>query len=466
MKTFLLIHLSFLLTLDSAAQSPIAFRQNYFNPFLFNPAYAGFQGYSEIHLAHRQQWVKFNDAPLTSTFTFEYPTFTRVSLGLNFTTQKVVALNNSSVLTTFAYRIPFGSQHGLRIGISGGLGMNALDLGDADYSNDKTILEAAANRTYASGNFGFVYSFRHLHFGFTLPQLFGQQNVSPANLGNENFTQLKNRLYTLAYKFSFASDHLSVSPFLLYRQNRDGQDLWEGTVILNLKNAVWTGASYNHASGMAFIIGFNVKDRLRVAYDYEMPTGVNTISTSSHEFHVSLQIGRKKESKSPDLSVAENIASEVTPPENINVNPEPAKVNKIDSVLLRQKQRHREDSLIRLQASADSLRVIASQLAVQERTVEEAPPVVKKVVASKPVLMTKGIYVVVGAFKILDNALRLARKLSGQNGYTDSGVGIHPDTHLYLVYVLVTQDISYGREFIAQQTLKKSEIQFRLVRIE
>ena len=64
-------------------QNAPAFRQFYFNPFLFNPAFAGSDGYTKVSVLYRKQWLGFNDAPTGSGLSLEYPTLNKVSFGFN-----------------------------------------------------------------------------------------------------------------------------------------------------------------------------------------------------------------------------------------------------------------------------------------------------------------------------------------------------------------------------------------------
>src|SRR5688572_33340324 len=100
-----------------AGQSPDLFRLFYFNPYIFNAAYCGNSDYAEIELIHRQQWMNFNSAPAASGFVFQYPTQKRVSLGLNFFTQEAVALRTSSIMASFAYRVPLSANQFLNFEI-------------------------------------------------------------------------------------------------------------------------------------------------------------------------------------------------------------------------------------------------------------------------------------------------------------------------------------------------------------
>ncbi|MBA4057662.1 MAG: hypothetical protein C0490_23310, partial [Marivirga sp.] len=92
MQKLVAVCLCIFLHLHVAAQNLPSFRQFYFNPFLFNPAFTGLNGFTEISLTHRQQWLNVTDAPVASGFNVQYPTYSRASFGFNLLTQEAVAL--------------------------------------------------------------------------------------------------------------------------------------------------------------------------------------------------------------------------------------------------------------------------------------------------------------------------------------------------------------------------------------
>ena len=197
------------------AQNDPSFRQFYFNPFHFNPAYTGIDGYTDIYFSVRKQWVDFKDAPLVSQFSAQYATRERLSLGFTVSDQEVVALQNTFISAALAYRVPMAKKKSLIFGLSGGVGVSNLDLGDYDYSNDPTVLNAATTSVYGNASFGAVYEWKRLRIGFALPQLFGQQYISPQKLGNRNFAQLQKQNYSANYKF--AAGLFFLEPWLLFR---------------------------------------------------------------------------------------------------------------------------------------------------------------------------------------------------------------------------------------------------------
>ena len=84
-------------TMMSKAQMPGPFyRQFYYNPYLFNPAYVAINNEVEANLSYRQQWTNFKDAPVTAGASLQFPASERVALGFNLYSDKQVLLRNSN----------------------------------------------------------------------------------------------------------------------------------------------------------------------------------------------------------------------------------------------------------------------------------------------------------------------------------------------------------------------------------
>ncbi len=298
MKKRLVLRLIFLLApFIAVGQNTLDFRQFYFNPFLFNPAYTGLNGYTEFSLAHRQQWVDFEGSPVASGFSVQLPLKKRASLGFNFFTQKAVVLRTSSAQFAFAYAVPIGSNQSLRFALSGGVGFHNLDLEGRDYSNDPLIMRAAENRVFAQGSFGLLYTYGDLTLGIALPTLFNQQETGAGVLETHPLEQLVNQLYSVRYKVELNDKRFWVEPYFLYRLNRDMQNYWELAGIVHFENRLRAGLSLQQHTGLAFFIGMTFRDNYRIGYGYEVPRKKST-GSSSHEFLLSMRLGEKSPVKS------------------------------------------------------------------------------------------------------------------------------------------------------------------------
>ncbi len=273
------------------------YRQFFFNPFAFNPAFAGWHNQPELGLIYRKQWVNFQDAPSTVGLTLQIPASRRVVLGFNVLSDKQVLMRNSSFMASFIYVVPLGYQQSLRFGLSGGVGMNGLNLSAEEMNtNDPVILSASGNNYYVNGNFGIAYGYHGLKLAFALTDIFDSNPFTPERFNRFAFSNLKNRLYSASYRFETGlPSELAIEPYLLYRENEDGlQNYWEAATLVHFREALWTGAGYNQNNGLALFFGFNIGQKFSFSYSYEFPPfRAGTFSTSSHELQMNVRFGQE-----------------------------------------------------------------------------------------------------------------------------------------------------------------------------
>jgi type IX secretion system PorP/SprF family membrane protein len=461
--------LLFFLSLQVAGQNAPAFRQFYFNPYLFNAAFVGIDGYSEVFVYHRQQWLDFNNSPSASGFNLQYPTQNKAAFGFSFTNQEVVALQNSSVKFTFAYRLPISANHYFSFGISGGLGMNNLKLDNKDYSNDPAVMAALDNAFYADGDFGVLYTLGRLRIGFALPRLFGQPYFSPQELGTIPYSQFRNQLYSLSYKFYFGAGNFALEPYALYRMNRDLQNFWEASAILYVRDKVWFGGSYSETQGIGFFLGMDIRDKVRIGYSYELPpVSPEFIAASSHEFHLQVRMGKKK--------IFKWAAKPATIPAPVakapQAKPEPVVVAAGVETASGHKPRKTED--FRLEETEPITKPVtpvnegvillpAKEVGVQAKTEENRTPrfehtetilpagEAEKRTTPVPVtparqhIMGKGHYVIVGSFSTTEPALKEKDRFIRLD-YDDAYMAQSPVNKKFYVYIFASSDLEIARQ--------------------
>jgi type IX secretion system PorP/SprF family membrane protein len=420
------------------------YRQFSANPYLFNPAFVGINNQTELNLAYRQQWVNFKDAPVITGLNLQIPTNKRVALGFNVSTDKQVLLRNSSFMATFGYIIPISENQTLRFGISGGAGMNALDLNAEELnSNDPAIINASNNNFYVDGNVGVVYAHSGFKIGFALTELFSSNSFNHDSFNKFAFSNLKNRLYSASYRFNVGiMENFAVEPYFLYRQSADGlQDSWEAASMIYYRNKVWMGAGYNQNNGLALFFGLNLKDKLKMSYGYEFPPFKSGVTaTSAHELHMTVTFGKKKSSTfvnkskpAPTVKKAANDIDEPTEEEN-------TEIGDLNEETSDYAVNHKNDEMI----SKPDPKNNPENAKVSK---EDVPVEVAKAPAGKPArsfTITKGHYVVVGVFSMMDHSTKFTKQLL-KEGY-DVNVALNPKNKFYYVYIFSTYDLEEARK--------------------
>jgi type IX secretion system PorP/SprF family membrane protein len=435
------------------------YRQFFANSYLFNPAYVGINNQAELNLSYRQQWVNFKDAPVITGLNLQLPTNNRVALGFSITSDKQVLLRNSTFMATFGYVVPIADNQSIRFGLSGGVGMNQLDLTSEELNtNDPAIINAADNNFYVDGNVGVVYAHSGFKLGFAFTELFSSNSFNHDSFSKFAFSNLKNRLYSMSYRFNLGMmQNFAMEPYVLYRQSADGlQDAWEAASLVYYKDKVWTGAGFNQNKGLALFFGMNVKDKFRFSYSYDFPPFKSGVSaTSAHELHLSLKFGKKKTfpfvKNKPKPAIYSRPATEVA-----NAN-----TPKTDSI-----ETMNKEAKIAKKSPSNDAKKITPQSEPSENNAKRNPEeyvVDNKAIAkteikkpagrpAKSFTITKGHYVVVGVFSMMDHSTRFTKQLL-KEGY-DVNVALNPKNKFYYVYIFSSYDIEEAKKIRNQYRWK------------
>jgi len=438
--TLCLVALFFSIGLSQAQVPGPFYRQFYFNPYLFNPAYVAINKEVEANIAYRQQWTNFKDAPVTAGASIQFPTSDRVALGFNLFSDRQVLLQNSNFMATFGYVVPIAKNQSLRFALSGGVGLNKLDLTAEELNtNDPAIANAASNNFYVDGNFGVVYSIAGLRVGFALTDMFKSNAFNEQNFNKFEMSNLRNRLFSASYRFNVGiMDNFSLEPYVLYRQTEDGlQDAWEAASLLYYKNKIWTGVSYNQNNGLALFFGANLKERIKFGYSYEFPPFATGFpNTSSHELHFGVKLGKKKTAIAKTAQSMPQLANAYS--EDPTGNKNPARIVAADEL----NNKDMETPIV----------LPDKKRAAKHRTTEPpttaAPPTKTEPVKTAPktptrpsesFTMSKGhYYVVVGVYSVMSHSMKFTKEIVNK-GYKVSVI-LNPKNNFYYVYIYSSMD--------------------------
>ena len=287
--------LSFLPFITEAQQVPV-YSQFFMNPYLYNPAFAGVEGHTVIFFMHRQQWLGIDGAPQNSHVVFHTPLKNSLALGGEISSDRQGPLTDNSFKVTGGYLLPLDRKHYLRFGLSLGAGNNAVDLDALGNASDPALANLLDNNFYMRSDFGVTYHFGRFNAGFSLPNLISHDILSEETLSPIRVTPIDNILFKANYRQSFMDDDLAWEPHVLYKYSGVGNSQYEVTNIFHIKHLVWVGASYRQDAGIVGLVGMKIAERLAVGYAYDLPASeLAEFSTGSHEIHLGLHLGTRKE---------------------------------------------------------------------------------------------------------------------------------------------------------------------------
>ena len=295
-------------------QVPV-YNHYFINPYLYNPAEAGGEGYTTLHLNHRQQWRGIDGAPVVSTLTFELPFNSRAgNLGIYLRSYDRGLLTTQDIMASFAYRLFLTKTTTLSFGISAGVTTNGVDMAAIDDPDDPVLTDFLNNNMQPAANAGFVLnSASGLNLGVALPRLFNQDFTFEQNFKNTSFSPFEEIFITAYYRKQYGKKIVtkrvkgaqkrvniegSYAPlqfYLIYRYSQLVDERIEAMLKLDLGDHLYVGGSYRLNYGLTGMVGFNFGN-LSLGYAYEpAPDLVSGYTNGTHEINLRIRFGERKE---------------------------------------------------------------------------------------------------------------------------------------------------------------------------
>ncbi|MEQ9439514.1 MAG: PorP/SprF family type IX secretion system membrane protein [Cyclobacteriaceae bacterium] len=499
LNTFFLIFLC----LTAVGQTMPFFTHAVTNPYLYNPAFAGYDAHPVLYLTHRQQWLGVEGAPVSTNLSFHTPAGNAnpISFGADLTHDRLGIYRFSTLRTSAAYLVPLSAEkeHYIRLGLAAGLALNTYDLQGVNATDD-AIFRAAQNAgAFLDGKFGLQYHFEKLNLGIALPQLFPHPSLGNED-SPESFNQFSQAIASLNYRFQLNPEgRLSIEPTILYHYSKEFDPQLEALALLRFGDRFWVGGGYQQQSGIASLIGFQTKN---FSFGYHYGLGGNALSPNSfgtHEVQLGLILGKKKAlvKRKPRLATKAN--TEALPEAVIEAQKKQDKENK-----RKKKKKEKKETPARKQVNnnkSEPARQGKEKTSERKQTTDNTPESAKKDPEKKsttfdqkpasyenkgfeeiensgnqtinlgeadtadepyeprfakakrkksdhPLEMDEGVYLIAGTFTQRPNAEKLSRQLTS-DGY-QAKVGYNSDKQYYYVSLMQASDTDSVRSKISQ----------------
>ncbi len=408
----------FLLLLANEAYTqayPIT-NQYLLNPYVYNPAFAGASGYTEVFASYRTQWASIEGAPETALFTISHPTASRLSIGGIFRSDERGLLRTNSVQGTIVTSVPIWAGHSLSAGISAGATHTTLEtssLSSDIYASDPMLSETPFGNMDLDVSVGIRYGVGGFQLGLAIPRV-----VSPVYL------------VSASYRIDTKSA-ISIEPNVLFRTTEGLPSRTEAGLTVYLGDQFWLGGAYRQSYGGMAFAGVRALDRLTLSYSYEAATVLTGgMPNSTHELMVGIRIGQKKESLFPEADKPRREILIVQNPPDTEESDDPGAVElPADPPIIP------SGELVDTPPApvADTSATIAKELAsrgVTEARVESVTPGMARDQGLET--LEGGHYVMIGAYQFVANADRFVEETRSKGYPVD--MFFNPSRNLYYVY--------------------------------
>lgn len=329
----------------SAQQSYSSHTQYLYNPYMFNPARAGFgEGLPNLFLDYRRQWVEMPNSPDTKILTADAKLsrlkderkkkrdfHDEVGIGGIFYQDNTFLINRFGGLLSYAYHfLPppavenSNHKHQFSIGLSTGFIYQGIDYTQvrAQDMDDEILFTDDVSQTAFDLGFGMAYrytnnnpkkSFQTIDVDLSVPHAPNSNILYFDNDGNsQNYQLLTHFLGSVNMEFKVPrldKSNFYMKPGLMVKGTKGNPLQFDLSLITRYDNIVWFGggmkwgAQQNESPLLGYFtsIGVQVMKSASIYYNFETRNNFNNALGVSHEVAIGYTFGRKHKQRFDEI---------------------------------------------------------------------------------------------------------------------------------------------------------------------
>ena len=302
MKNSILI-VAILLGSVTAKAQQLPLISNYLNTaYLFNPAFSGIDGKTEITVLNRRQWTDVQGSPETQFMSFNGNQndlkFGYSGYAFNDVTDIV---SRSGFYGSYAWHVKFSDENSLSLGMGAGYVNNTINIAGIRVQDElDPVLYSQLNRGTFDLNFGFNLKFGDFNIGAAVPNL-----LAPAIDFSDNYIispfqyqYMRHFVVNTQYDVQMQKGLMTLSPYLTIRANQFTVPQIDAGLMFNHNEYFFVGAAYRSSYAVTGNAGVHLTENITIGYAYDF--SLNTYGFAlgnSHEFMLRYSFGESKKDK-------------------------------------------------------------------------------------------------------------------------------------------------------------------------
>ena len=309
-KLFIILFISTLTFFSVKGQE--LYSQYDINKFLLNPAFAGSEGFTSFNLTARQQWLGFENAPMTQAVSGQMRILKtsyvqksrsvrrgtrkrrpsgRIGIGGHLYNDQNGPIGRTGLELTYAYHVFVGDGQ-LSLGLSLSayqFRVNTSEL--TTYEGYDPLLDEARESMYIpDGAVGIFYTYQPFYIGLSAKNLFEAAVKFGGDNSFSDYQQMRVYYLMTGYRYDMDND-FEIEPSVLLKTTENFNLQADVSVKGYYKRDYWLGFSYRTGNAIITTVGIKV-DKIYVGYafDYSL-NDIQRISYGSHEIMIGLNFG-------------------------------------------------------------------------------------------------------------------------------------------------------------------------------
>lgn len=298
---FLILVLGLLSSVAVLAQQDPQYTQYMYNTQVINPAYAGSRDVLSIGALYRTQWVGFDGAPKTGTFTINSPigALRNMGLGLSIVTDQLGPATESNVNVDYSYTVKTSEKGELNFGLKAGVDLLNVDITKLNIFDTQDVIfqDNIDNKLMPQIGAGLYYNTDRFYVGFSVPNFFTTEHYDQSNATNrQNLAAERLHYFLIAGHVFNLSENLKFKPATLFKAVSGAPLQWDISANFLIHEKFTLGAAWRWSAAVSALAGFQVSRGLFIGlgYDYQT-TDIEDVSDGSYEIMLRFEIFNNSE---------------------------------------------------------------------------------------------------------------------------------------------------------------------------
>ncbi|MCY1636633.1 PorP/SprF family type IX secretion system membrane protein [Marinifilum sp. D737] len=278
------------------AQQDAMYTQYMFNIQAINPAYAGSKDALSATLISRNQWVGFEGAPNTTSFSVHTPLLGKLlGLGFSYVHDEIGPTKISFINVDLSARIKVNSNGYLAAGIKSGIDNQEIKLSMLTPSQREEIYD----KNYSSNfepNFGvglFYYTDR-FYLGLSSPRVMRRDFISREGSMN-HINETERHFYFNGGYVMDINRNLKFKPSYMLKYVAGAPLSFDLTAAVMLKEKVVAGVAVREGDSFGAVLQLRIAQQFWFGYAYDFTTSrLRNYNSGIHEVMVSFDLGLYK----------------------------------------------------------------------------------------------------------------------------------------------------------------------------
>jgi type IX secretion system PorP/SprF family membrane protein len=278
------------------AQQLAMYSQYMFNTLLLNPAYAGNREILSATALARAQWVGFEGAPVSQTFTIDGAVKSKnVGWGATVYNDKIGLTATTGGYGSYAYRIRM-KKATLAMGLQLGIVQYRNNGSSATVTEGSTAYDPTFNTDFnawiPSLGAGFYLSNDKYYVGLSAPTFINTQLSNNVKIEVQRY----DHLFAMAGYVFKLSDDFKLKPSTLIKAVKGSPITMDLNVNLWMRDMIGLGVSYRPGDAIVGIFELQISRTMRVGYSYDYTiTDLKKYNSGSHELLLRYEFGYGKD---------------------------------------------------------------------------------------------------------------------------------------------------------------------------